>query len=66
MYEAIQTTDSLLIPAEMISDTASLGLGLTDSFGSSQQAMLDDERYPGSFFRVPGVPAPGKTTWSLT
>lgn len=24
-----------------------------------------DERYPGSFFRVPGIPAPGKTTWSL-
>lgn len=26
---------------------------------------LQDERYPGSFFRVPGIPAPGKTTWSL-
>jgi hypothetical protein len=25
-----------------------------------------DERYPGSYFRVPGVPMPGKTTWSLT
>lgn len=25
-----------------------------------------DERYPGSFFRIPGVPMPGKTTWSLT
>ena len=24
-----------------------------------------DERYPGTFFRVPGVPKPGKTTWSL-
>ncbi len=24
-----------------------------------------DERYPGTFFRVPGVPLPGKTTWSL-
>ena len=24
-----------------------------------------DERYPGSFFRVPGLPMPGKTTWSL-
>ncbi|MCQ8102470.1 hypothetical protein NP590_00015 [Methylomonas sp. SURF-2] len=24
-----------------------------------------DDRYPGSFFRVPGIPAPGKTTWSL-
>ncbi len=29
-------------------------------------AVSDDERYPGSFFRVPGVPTPGKTTWSLS
>jgi hypothetical protein len=26
---------------------------------------LPDERYPGTFFRVPGIPLPGKTTWSL-
>lgn len=26
---------------------------------------VQDDRYPGSFFRVPGIPAPGKTTWSL-
>lgn len=25
----------------------------------------DDDRFPGSFFRIPGVPSPGKTTWSL-
>jgi hypothetical protein len=24
-----------------------------------------DDRYPGSFFRVPGVPVPGKTAWSI-
>jgi len=29
-------------------------------------AELDDERYPGSFFRVPGVPVPGKTYWSVS
>ncbi|WFP50115.1 hypothetical protein PL263_18730 [Methylomonas sp. EFPC3] len=29
------------------------------------QRELPDERYPGTFFRVPGVPMPGKTTWSL-
>ena len=29
------------------------------------QAQEQDERYPGTFFRVPGVPMPGKTTWSL-
>jgi hypothetical protein len=22
-----------------------------------------DDRHPGSFFRVPGLPVPGKTTW---
>jgi hypothetical protein len=25
-----------------------------------------DDRFPGSFFRIPGLPSPGKTTWSLT
>jgi len=24
-----------------------------------------DDRYPGTFFRIPGIPQPGKTTWSL-
>lgn len=24
-----------------------------------------DDRYPGSFFRIPGLPTPGKTTWSI-
>lgn len=27
---------------------------------------VDDERYPGSFFRKPAPPAPGKTGWSLS
>lgn len=26
---------------------------------------LDDDRYPGSFFRIPAPPIPGKTSWSL-
>jgi hypothetical protein len=26
----------------------------------------DDDRFPGSFFRIPGLPEPGRTTWSLT
>ncbi|MEQ1638314.1 MAG: hypothetical protein ABL903_16665 [Methylococcales bacterium] len=26
---------------------------------------VDDDRYPGSFFRIPGRPIPGKTTWSI-
>ncbi|MGZ8165676.1 MAG: hypothetical protein ACXW04_09725 [Methylobacter sp.] len=25
-----------------------------------------DDRYPGSFFRIPGMPVPGKTAWSIT
>jgi hypothetical protein len=24
-----------------------------------------DDRYPGSFFRIPGPPRLGKTSWSL-
>lgn len=41
----------------------------TDS-ASEQEPMpigliADDDRFPGSFFRIPGVPSPGKTTWSL-
>jgi len=27
---------------------------------------LDDDRYPGSFFRIPAPPVPGKTGWSLS
>jgi len=38
---------------------------LPRSGNSENQPLIDDERYPGSFFRVPGVPMPGKTTWSL-
>lgn len=26
---------------------------------------LPDDRYPGSFFKIPGLPTPGKTTWSI-
>ena len=25
-----------------------------------------DDRYPGSFFRIPGPPTLGKTVWSLS
>ena len=25
-----------------------------------------DDRYPGSFFRIPGAPIPGKTAWSIS
>jgi hypothetical protein len=26
---------------------------------------VQDDKFPGTFFRIPGVPQPGKTTWSL-
>ncbi|MGY6277863.1 hypothetical protein [Methylomonas sp. MgM2] len=49
--------------------------GRMESTGHRQQELtvqnesharpVDDDRFPGSFFRVPGVPKPGKTTWSL-
>ncbi len=38
----------------------------TSAQNARQMRPTDDDRYPGSFFRVPGVPKPGKTTWSLT
>lgn len=30
-----------------------------------QTHLPPEDRYPGTFFRVPGVPVPGKTTWSI-
>ncbi len=27
---------------------------------------FEDDRYPGSFFKVPGVPRPGKTSWRIS
>jgi len=27
---------------------------------------VNDDRYPGSFFRKPAPPRPGKTGWSLS
>lgn len=32
---------------------------------STHTTELGDDRYPGTFFRVPGVPVPGKTAWNL-
>lgn len=30
------------------------------------EAPVNDDRYPGSFFRKPAPPIPGKTGWSLS
>lgn len=30
---------------------------------SGKDLPFEDDRYPGSFFKVPGVPRPGKTAW---
>lgn len=30
---------------------------------SERQQPFEDDRYPGSFFKVPGIPRPGKTSW---
>ncbi|MGR9085836.1 MAG: hypothetical protein ACU841_02040 [Gammaproteobacteria bacterium] len=32
---------------------------------SSPGMLEDDDRYPGTFFRIPGVPVPGRTGWRL-
>ncbi len=45
-----------------IDDSASKASSRKDS---SNEATADDDRYPGSFFRIPGVPVPGKTSWSV-
>lgn len=37
-----------------------------DSKKDSKELPFEDDRYPGSFFRVPGVPVPGKTSWNIT
>ncbi|MDD5276272.1 MAG: hypothetical protein PHR16_09340 [Methylovulum sp.] len=36
-----------------------------ESTDADELAGLDDDRFPGSFFRIPGAPVPGKTSWSL-
>lgn len=33
---------------------------------SAIEILAEDDRYPGTFFRIPGVPVPGKTTWTLS
>jgi hypothetical protein len=33
---------------------------------SNKTLPFEDDRYPGSFFRIPGVPLPGKTSWNIT
>lgn len=47
--------DKKLQPAEMDSKKS-----------TGKETPLEDDRYPGSFFRVPGVPRPGKTTWKIS
>ncbi|MCL7423200.1 MAG: hypothetical protein M8364_20130 [Methylobacter sp.] len=33
---------------------------------ASHRQEQGDDRYPGSFFRIPAPPVPGKTSWSLS
>ena len=33
---------------------------------TTESLLQDDERYPGSFFRIPMPPIAGKTVWSLS
>ena len=45
-----------------------VGTGCTAMSRQASPSLPDsseDDRYPGSFFRIPGIPSPGKTTWSL-
>ena len=33
---------------------------------SGHELPFEDDRYPGSFFKVPGTPRPGKTAWRIS
>lgn len=35
----------------------------TEKKRPKQDLPVEDDRYPGSFFKVPAVPRPGKTAW---
>lgn len=35
------------------------------TFSTPPVTQVGDDRYPGSFFCIPGLPTPGKTTWSI-
>ena len=41
-------------------------LKLEPEVTETEERLLDDDRYPGSFFRIPGPPVAGKTVWSLS
>ncbi len=41
------------------------GLQATAPKSAAQLAVEPDDRFPGSFFRIPGRPFPGRTTWSV-
>jgi hypothetical protein len=30
------------------------------------EVLGQDDRYPGTFFRIPGMPVLGETTWSIS
>lgn len=59
MHEKRQTLERITTRAHQNDE-------MSERASSSNQPLVDDERFPGSFFRVPGVPMPGKTTWSLS
>lgn len=50
---------------EVLSTTEVSGT-LPAKLGQRSVPVEPDDRYPGSFFRIPGVPSPGKTTWGLS
>ena len=51
------------LPLLLVSETSSLApQGQANVMAATY---VDDDRYPGSFFRIPGRPIPGKTTWSI-
>ena len=56
-------TQQLVKSAVAINDQADV---VSEQKSLSTGSIEGDDRFPGSFFRIPGVPSPRKTTWSLS
>ena len=49
---------------EVIS-TTEVSVSLPIQLGQHSTPLEPDDRFPGTYFRIPGVPRPGITTWGL-
>lgn len=52
------------MPSGFIADKSGVNTMISQA-ASRLPETNEDDLYPGSFFKVPGLPTPGNTTWSL-